>query len=90
MIAYQPANRRRTILALTVLTAVALITLDVRGAGFFEAHDGPAGSPSLDALRAAIETRHGGAWATRRRAEAELALRSLPLDPIETEAVDDQ
>ena len=33
MIAYQPANRRRTILALIVLTAVTLITLDVRGAG---------------------------------------------------------
>jgi rod shape-determining protein MreC len=33
VIAYQRANRRRTILALTVLTAVTLITLDVRGAG---------------------------------------------------------
>ncbi len=33
MIVYQPANRRRTILALIVLTAVTLITLDVRGAG---------------------------------------------------------
>jgi rod shape-determining protein MreC len=33
VIAYQPANRRRTILALIVLTAVTLITLDVRGAG---------------------------------------------------------
>jgi rod shape-determining protein MreC len=33
VIAYQPGNRRRTILALIVLTAVTLITLDVRGAG---------------------------------------------------------
>ena len=33
MVVYQPANRRRTILALIVLTAVTLITLDVRGAG---------------------------------------------------------
>ena len=33
MIVYQRANRRRTILALIVLTAVTLITLDVRGAG---------------------------------------------------------
>jgi rod shape-determining protein MreC len=33
VIAYQRANRRRTILALIVLTAVTLITLDVRGAG---------------------------------------------------------
>lgn len=62
-------------------------SLDVRGAGFFEAHDAAATSPSLDALRAAIETRHGGAWATRRRTEAELALRSLPLDPIDAAGV---
>ncbi len=33
MIAYQPGHRRRTILALIVLTAVTLITLDARGAG---------------------------------------------------------
>jgi rod shape-determining protein MreC len=33
VVVYQPANRRRTILALIVLTAVTLITLDVRGAG---------------------------------------------------------
>jgi rod shape-determining protein MreC len=33
VIVYQRANRRRTILALIVLTAVTLITLDVRGAG---------------------------------------------------------
>jgi rod shape-determining protein MreC len=33
VIAYQPGSRRRTILAMTVLTAVALITLDVRGSG---------------------------------------------------------
>ncbi|HEY4396613.1 MAG TPA: hypothetical protein VGO28_02965, partial [Acidimicrobiia bacterium] len=33
MVAYQPASRRRPILALIVLTAVALITLDVRGSG---------------------------------------------------------
>ena len=33
MVVYQPGNRRRTILALIVLTAVALITLDVRGSG---------------------------------------------------------
>lgn len=33
MVAYQRANRRRTILPLIVLTAVALITLDVRGSG---------------------------------------------------------
>ena len=33
MIVYQRANRRRTILALIVLTAVTLITLDVRGTG---------------------------------------------------------
>ncbi len=33
MIVYQPTNRRRTILALIVLTAVTLITLDVRGGG---------------------------------------------------------
>ena len=33
MVVYQPANRRRTILALIVLTAVTLITLDVRGSG---------------------------------------------------------
>src|SRR5260370_36513467 len=32
-VVYQPANRRRTILALIVLTAVTLITLDVRGSG---------------------------------------------------------
>jgi hypothetical protein len=61
--------------------------LDVRGAGFFEAHDGLVGSPSLDALHAAIVTRHGGTWAKRRRAEAEFALRSLPLDPIDADGV---
>src|SRR6476661_5753267 len=33
VVVYQPANRRRTILALIVLTAVTLITLDVRGSG---------------------------------------------------------
>jgi rod shape-determining protein MreC len=33
VIAYQPGSRRRAILAMTVLTAVALITLDVRGSG---------------------------------------------------------
>ncbi|HKF90533.1 MAG TPA: rod shape-determining protein MreC [Acidimicrobiia bacterium] len=33
MVVYQRGNRRRTILALIVLTAVTLITLDVRGAG---------------------------------------------------------
>jgi rod shape-determining protein MreC len=33
VIVYQRANRRRTILALIVLTAVTLITLDVRGTG---------------------------------------------------------
>ena len=33
MVVYQPGNRRRTILALIVLTAVTLITLDVRGSG---------------------------------------------------------
>ena len=33
MIVYQRENRRRTILALIVLTAVTLITLDVRGSG---------------------------------------------------------
>jgi rod shape-determining protein MreC len=33
VVVYQPGNRRRTILALIVLTAVALITLDVRGSG---------------------------------------------------------
>jgi rod shape-determining protein MreC len=33
VIAYQPGSRRRTILAMSVLTAVALITLDVRGSG---------------------------------------------------------
>ena len=33
MVVYQPANRRCTILALIVLTAVTLITLDVRGSG---------------------------------------------------------
>jgi rod shape-determining protein MreC len=33
VIVYQPANRRRTILALIVLTAVTIITLDVRGSG---------------------------------------------------------
>jgi len=33
VVVYQRGNRRRTILALIVLTAVTLITLDVRGAG---------------------------------------------------------
>ena len=33
MVVYQRENRRRTILALIVLTAVTLITLDVRGSG---------------------------------------------------------
>src|SRR6266508_6615752 len=33
VVVYQPGNRRRTIVALIVLTAVTLITLDVRGAG---------------------------------------------------------
>jgi len=33
VVVYQPGNRRRTILALIVLTAVTLITLDVRGSG---------------------------------------------------------
>src|SRR5256714_15401612 len=33
VVVYQPENRRRTILALIVLTAVTLITLDVRGSG---------------------------------------------------------
>src|SRR5256884_6615535 len=33
VVVYQPGNRRRTILTLIVLTAVTLITLDVRGAG---------------------------------------------------------
>jgi rod shape-determining protein MreC len=33
VIAYQPGSRRRTILALLVVTAVALITLDVSGSG---------------------------------------------------------
>jgi rod shape-determining protein MreC len=33
VVAYQPTSRRRPILALIVLTAVALITLDVRGSG---------------------------------------------------------
>ncbi len=33
MVVYQPGNRRRTILTLIVLTAVTLITLDVRGSG---------------------------------------------------------
>jgi rod shape-determining protein MreC len=33
VVAYQAGNRRRTILALIVLTAVTLITLDARGAG---------------------------------------------------------
>jgi rod shape-determining protein MreC len=33
VVVYQPANRRRTILALIVLTAITLITLDVRGGG---------------------------------------------------------
>lgn len=33
MVVYQRSNRRRTVLALTLLTAVALITLDVRGSG---------------------------------------------------------
>lgn len=61
--------------------------LDVRGAGFFEA--ARAGEPpvSLEALRVAIEARHGGAWASRRRAEAEGALRTLPLEPIDAAAV---
>ena len=42
MIVYQRANRRRTILALIVLTAITLITLDVRGAGPFSAVRGGA------------------------------------------------
>jgi len=33
VVVYQPGNRRRTILTLIVLTAVTLITLDVRGSG---------------------------------------------------------
>jgi len=42
VIVYQRANRRRTILALIVLTAITLITLDVRGAGPFSAVRGGA------------------------------------------------
>jgi rod shape-determining protein MreC len=42
VIVYQRANRRRTILALIVLTAVTLITLDVRGTGPISAVRGAA------------------------------------------------
>lgn len=61
--------------------------LDVRGAGFFEPADVGGMAPSLEGLRAAVRTRHGDAWGGRRRAEAEAALRVLPLDPIDAASV---
>ena len=55
MIAYQPANRRRTILALIVLTTVTLITLDVRGAGPISALRGGA-HDVVDPIAGAFDT----------------------------------
>jgi rod shape-determining protein MreC len=55
VIAYQPGSRRRTILALTVLTAVALITLDVRGSGPISAVRGGA-RDVVDPITGAVDT----------------------------------
>jgi rod shape-determining protein MreC len=55
VIAYQPGSRRRTILAMTVLTAVALITLDVRGSGPISAVRGGA-RDVVDPITGAVDT----------------------------------
>lgn len=55
MVAYQPTSRRRPILALIVLTAVALITLDVRGSGPISAVRGGA-HDVVDPIAGAFDT----------------------------------
>jgi rod shape-determining protein MreC len=55
VVVYQRGNRRRTVLALTVLTAVTLITLDVRGAGPVSAVRGGA-HEVVDPIAGAFDT----------------------------------
>jgi hypothetical protein len=60
--------------------------LPVRGAGFFEPA-GEAGAPSLAALRERIEARHGAGHLAARDRDAEGALRSLAIEPVDAGAV---
>lgn len=63
-------------------------TIDVRGVGFFAPAGDEAPSPSLRALEIAVVARHGAAWASRRRAEAEASLQTAPFAAIDAAAVE--
>lgn len=72
---------------LAALRDAGEVGIDVRGAGFFALSQG-ALSPSLDSLEVAVVSRHGAAWASRRREQAEEILRTAPLAPIDAAAIE--